>query len=234
MSEKLQKVLARAGLGSRRELETWIAAGRVKINNETATLGDRVEPTDKIHVDDTLIPAASYQDQPTRLLIYNKPEGEVCSRYDPEGRPIIFDALPPLKTGRWINIGRLDINTTGLLLVTNDGELANHYMHPSHGFEREYAVRVLGGLTQEERETLLDGVELDDGPAKFERITEGEGEGINHWYHVVLTEGRNREIRRIFNTMGLQVSRLIRIRYGDICLPRDLEQGQYREIQTDT
>lgn len=229
MDEKLQKVLARAGLGSRRELETWIQAGRVSVNGAVAQLGDRVRLDARITVDGR--PIASQRLSPRRrILIYHKPVGEVCSRHDPEGRETIFAALPRLRDGRWISVGRLDLNTSGLLLITNDGELANVLMHPSHEVEREYAVRVRGEATQETLAALSEGIELEDGPARFDSIRDGGGQGSNHWYHVSLREGRNREVRRLWEARSVEVSRLIRVRYGSVVLPRALRAGHWEEL----
>ncbi|MBD3610073.1 MAG: 23S rRNA pseudouridine(2605) synthase RluB [Gammaproteobacteria bacterium] len=231
MSEKLQKVLARAGLGSRREMETWIEAGRVSINGQIANLGARVIDDDKIRVDGHLLKSSQTQAQRLRILMYHKPSGEICSRNDPEGRNTIFDHLPNLRNGRWVAIGRLDFNTSGLMLLTNDGEVANQLMHPSKEFEREYAVRIKGIVTDEILKRLKDGVELEDGPARFEKVVDAGGEGSNHWYHVVLREGRNREVRRMWESQELVVSRLIRVRFGPITLPRNLPHGRWREVE---
>lgn len=230
MSEKLQKVLARAGKGSRREMETVISAGRVSVNGQTAYLGDRVEGNEQIRIDGHNVVLEAQGDQICRILMYNKPEGEMCTRKDPEGRPTVFDRLPPLEGGRWVAVGRLDINTSGMLLFTTDGELANRLMHPSHKVEREYAVRVFGEVNEAMRQTLLHGVKLEDGPAKFQKITYRGGEGRNHWFHVVLSEGRNREVRRLWESQDVQVSRLIRVRYGDIELQRQLPLGGWTEL----
>ncbi|MDG9930857.1 MULTISPECIES: 23S rRNA pseudouridine(2605) synthase RluB [unclassified Pseudomonas] len=228
--EKLQKVLARAGLGSRRDIEQWIADGRVKVNGAVATLGARVEARDAISVDGQLLKREDAQ-VTRRVLIYNKPEGEICTRDDPEGRPTVFDRLPRPKEGRWINIGRLDINTTGLLLFTTDGELANRLMHPSYEMDREYAVRVRGEVTEEMIEQLKAGVMLEDGPAKFTDIQEAPGgEGFNHWYHCVVMEGRNREVRRLWESQGVVVSRLKRVRFGPVFMTSDLPMGRWREM----
>ena len=228
--EKLQKVLARAGLGSRRDIEQWITDGRVKVNGAIANLGARVEPRDAISVDGQLLRREDAQ-VVRRVLIYNKPEGEICTRDDPEGRPTVFDRLPRPKEGRWINIGRLDINTTGLLLFTTDGELANRLMHPSYEMDREYAVRVRGEVTDEMIEQLKAGVMLEDGPAKFTDIKEAPGgEGFNHWYHCVVMEGRNREVRRLWESQGLVVSRLKRVRFGPVFMTSDLPMGRWREM----
>lgn len=230
MSEKLQKVLARVGLGSRRHMEQAIVDGRVSVNGKLATLGDRIEATDELRVDGRLVHFTVESEARRRVLIYYKPEGEICSRQDPEGRPTVFDRLPPLKGERWVMVGRLDVNSSGLLLFTTDGELANRLMHPSNEIEREYAVRVMGEVTPEIRAALLAGVELDDGPAKFERISELGGEGFNRWLQVVVKEGRNREVRRLFESQGLKVSRLLRTRYGTVTLPRTLKTGRHIEL----
>jgi 23S rRNA pseudouridine2605 synthase len=218
VSEKLQKVLARAGLGSRRQIEHWIEAGRITINGDPAALGARVTPDQTIRVDGRNIPTHVLQSQ-QRILIYHKPEGEVCTRSDPQGRPTVFEKLPKLRGARWITIGRLDFNTSGLLLFTTDGELANRLMHPSHEIEREYAVRVLGKVNDEMLARLKKGVMLEDGPAHFDAIVDAGGSGANHWYHVVLKEGRNREVRRLWEAVGIKVSRLIRVRFGSVQLP---------------
>ena len=220
MSEKLQKVLARVGLGSRRHMEEAIIQGRVSVNGKIAEIGQRIEATDELRVDGRRVDFALEEETRRRVIIYYKPEGEICSRQDPEGRPTVFDNLPNLRGERWVMVGRLDINSSGLLLFTNDGELANRLMHPSNEVEREYAVRVMGEVTPTARQALLDGVTLDDGPAKFESFTEVGGEGINRWYQVVVKEGRNREVRRLFESQGLRVSRLLRIRYGTVSFPR--------------
>ena len=227
----MQKVLARLGVGSRRDVEVWIAEGRVNVNGSVASLGQRVDSHDAITVDGHLIRREEAAESVRRVLIYNKPEGEVCTRDDPEGRPTIFDRLPRLRTGRWINVGRLDINTTGLLLFTTDGELANRLMHPSYEMDREYAVRVRGEVTEEMIERLLNGVMLEDGPAKFSDIQQAPGgEGFNHWYHCVVMEGRNREVRRLWESQGLVVSRLKRVRFGPVFLTSELTMGRYREM----
>ena len=229
--EKLQKVLARLGVGSRRDVEAWIEEGRVKVNGVVASLGQRVESHDAIAVDEHLIRREQAEEHVRRVLIYNKPEGEVCTRDDPEGRPTVFDRLPRLRSGRWINVGRLDINTTGLLLFTTDGELANRLMHPSYEMDREYAVRVRGEVDEEMIERLKAGVMLEDGPAKFSDIQQAPGgEGFNHWYHVVVMEGRNREVRRLWESQGVVVSRLKRVRFGPVFLTSELTMGRYREM----
>lgn len=229
MSEKLQKILARSGVGSRREMETWISAGRVTIDGKLATLGDRVLPTQAVRVDGHPVKLASEAEQICRVIAYHKPEGEICSRTDPEGRPTVFDRLPKIRDSRWIAIGRLDINTSGLLLFTTDGELANRLMHPKFEVEREYAVRVFGDVTDAMIQKLRTGVELEDGKAAFKKIKASGGEGINKWFNVTLTEGRNREVRRMWESQGAVVNRLIRVRYGDLMLPKHLPAGGYTE-----
>lgn len=232
MSEKLQKVLANAGQGSRREMEKWIEQGRISVNGKIATLGDRVEPQDQIRVDGNAL-SRSDERVVCRVLMYNKPEGELCSRKDPEGRATVFDRLPKISNGRWIAVGRLDINTSGLLLFTNDGELANRLMHPKHEVEREYAVRVFGEVDNGIIQRLKKGVELDDGVAKFTTIAKrpGEEESLNNWFNVTLSEGRNREVRRLWESQGLQVSRLIRVKYGGLELQKRLPQGGWIELE---
>ena len=230
MSEKLQKVLARAGKGSRREMETVISAGRVSVDGKAVYLGDRVNGNEVIRLDGHIVSVKPIEEQICRILMYNKPEGEMCTRKDPEGRPTVFDRLPKLDGGRWVSVGRLDINTSGLLLFTTDGELANRLMHPSQQVEREYAVRVFGEIDEAMLQRLRAGVKLEDGPAKFNKITYKGGEGRNHWFHVVLTEGRNREVRRLWESQEVQVSRLIRVRYGDIDMNRQLPLGGWQEM----
>ncbi|MCE9678657.1 23S rRNA pseudouridine(2605) synthase RluB [Shewanella sp. AS1] len=230
MSEKLQKVLARAGHGSRREMEAWIAAGRVSIDGEIAKLGDRVEADAKIRIDGRAVSIKAEQDLVCRVIAYHKPEGEICSRKDPEGRPTVFDRLPRTRDSRWVAVGRLDINTSGLLLFTSDGELANRLMHPSHEVEREYAVRTFGEVTDACVQRLRSGVTLEDGPAHFDKVKPAGGEGMNKWWHVSLAEGRNREVRRLWESQEIQVSRLIRIRYGMIELPKSLPRGGWVEL----
>ncbi|PZL94985.1 23S rRNA pseudouridine(2605) synthase RluB [Pantoea graminicola] len=232
MSEKLQKVLARAGHGSRREIESMIAAGRVSVDGKIATLGDRVESSKslKIRIDGHLVSIAESATEVCRVLAYYKPEGELCTRSDPEGRPTVFDRLPRLRGSRWIAVGRLDVNTCGLMLFTTDGELANRLMHPSREVEREYAVRVFGQVDDDKIRQLSKGVQLEDGPAAFKTLRFGGGEGINQWYNVTLTEGRNREVRRLWEAVGVQVSRLMRVRYGDITLPKGLPRGGWTEL----
>jgi len=230
MSEKLQKVLARAGKGSRREMETVISAGRVSVDGKVAYLGDRVEGTEQIRIDGHQVSLKDRAEEVCRVLIYNKPEGEMCTRKDPEGRATVFDRLPVLESERWVAVGRLDINTSGMLLFTTDGELASKLMHPSQSVEREYAVRVFGDVNEAMLQTLRAGVKLEDGPAKFENITYRGGEGRNHWFHVVLSEGRNREVRRLWESQDVQVSRLIRVRYGDLEMKRQLPLGGWTEL----
>ena len=226
--EKVQKVLARAGLGSRREIERWIEAGRVAVNGKAARLGDRVDDHDRLAVDGRAVDLAPAQE--ARCILYHKPPGEVCSRSDPEGRRTVFGRLPNLKSGRWISIGRLDFNTSGLLLFTTDGDLANGLMHPSSNIEREYMVRVMGDVQEDMLRRMLEGVMLDDGMARFADIQDGGVDGINRWYYVVLMEGRNREVRRLWESQGLTVSRLKRVRYGDVFIPSKVKQGQWVEM----
>lgn len=230
MDEKLQKVLARAGYGSRRQMETWIQAGRISVNGKPVTLGDRVGPDDKILVDGKKLAAQSAGEVPQRVLLYNKPLGEVCTRHDPEHRKTVFDNLPELKHARWVAIGRLDINTSGLLLFTTDGELANRLMHPSTQIEREYAVRVMGDVTPEMIQAMHRGVMLEDGVARFTDIQYFAGEGANHWYHVVIMEGRNREVRRLWESQGVKISRLKRVRFANIFIPSQITVGRFCEL----
>lgn len=229
--EKLQKVLARLGIASRREAEQWIKDGRIQVNDKRATLGQRVTARDSLSVDGRPVKQDPEQGILRRVIIYNKPEGEVCTRHDPEGRPTVFSRLPKLKSGRWINIGRLDINTTGLLMFTTDGELANRLMHPSYNMDREYAVRVRGEVTEEMIENLKKGVMLEDGMAKFSDVQVApEGDGLNRWYHCVVMEGRNREVRRLWESQGVVVSRLKRVRFGPVFLTADISVGRWREM----
>ncbi|WP_260956996.1 23S rRNA pseudouridine(2605) synthase RluB [Pseudomonas citri] len=229
--EKLQKVLARIGVGSRRDVEAWITQGRIKVNGKDATLGLRVDMHDAITIDGKVIKREEAAETVRRVIMYNKPDGEICTRDDPEGRPTVFDKMPRPKEGRWINIGRLDINTTGLLMFTTDGELANRLMHPSYEMDREYAVRVRGEVDDEMIERLKAGVVLEDGPARFTDIKQAPGgEGFNHWYHCVVMEGRNREVRRLWESQGLVVSRLKRVRFGPVFLNSDLPMGRWREM----
>jgi len=228
-SEKLHKVLADAGVGSRRDMEELIIAGRVSVNGQPAHIGQRVLPSDQVRVNGKPL-ARKQPGRPPRVLLYHKPAGEIVSQDDPDNRPTVFDKLPKVGGGRWVAVGRLDFNTEGLLIFSTSGELANRLMHPRYEVEREYAVRILGEVSEEQKRRLLEGVELDDGPARFSRIEEAGGEGANRWYRVVISEGRNREVRRMFATVGLEVSRLIRIRYGAIQLPRSLARGRYSEL----
>ncbi|MDE1184617.1 23S rRNA pseudouridine(2605) synthase RluB [Paraburkholderia sp.] len=227
---KLHKVLAEAGMGSRRDMEELIIAGRVSVNGEPAHIGQRIMPTDQVRINGKPV-KRKLANKPPRVLIYHKPTGEIVSHADPEGRPSVFDNLPPMKTAKWLAVGRLDFNTEGLLMLTTSGDLANRFMHPRYSVEREYAVRVVGELAEGMRQKLLHGVELEDGPASFLRIRDGGGEGTNHWYHVALAEGRNREVRRMFEAAGLMVSRLIRTRHGPIALPKGLKRGRWEELE---
>jgi 23S rRNA pseudouridine2605 synthase len=227
--ERIHKYLAQAGIASRRQIESWIKAGRISVNGMPAKPGDRITPEDKVRLDGELLHAHAPSEK-TRILAYHKPAGEVCTRDDEKGRPTVFAALPSLRGGRWVNIGRLDLNTTGLLLFTNDGNLANRLMHPSGGIEREYAVRVFGEVGREVLKKMIEGVELDDGRAAFDSIHEAGGQGRNHWYHVVIREGRNREVRRLWESQGITVSRLTRVRFGPYQLSRALRPGEYHEL----
>jgi 23S rRNA pseudouridine2605 synthase len=226
---KLHKVLAQSGLGSRLEMERLIADGAVTVNAQAAHVGQRVKAGDQIKVNGRLVRWRALAAAP-RVLAYHKPVGEVVTLDDPLNRPTVFRTLPRLHNGKWQSVGRLDLNTEGLLLFTNSGELANQLMHPRFGLEREYAVRVLGALSNEEKGRLLQGIELDDGPAQLLAIEEGGGEGANCWYRVTIAEGRNREVRRLFEALGHAVSRLIRIRYGAMMLPRGLKRGAWMEL----
>jgi 23S rRNA pseudouridine2605 synthase len=226
---KLHKVLAEAGLGSRRDMEELIIAGRVSVNGEPAHIGQRILPTDQVRINGKLI-QRKLSKRPPRVLVYHKPAGEIVSTNDPEGRPSVFERLPNMKAGKWLAVGRLDFNTEGLLLFTTSGDLANRLMHPRYGIEREYAVRTLGELEEGMRQKLLSGVELEDGTAQFSKISDGGGEGVNRWYRVIIGEGRNREVRRMFEAIGLTVSRLIRTRYGALTLPSNLKRGRWEEL----
>ena len=226
---KLHKVLAEAGLGSRRDMEELIIAGRVSVNGEPAHIGQRILPTDQVRINGKPV-QRKVSSKPPRVLIYHKQAGEIVSTSDPEGRATVFDRLPNIKTGKWLAVGRLDFNTEGLLLFTTSGDLANRLMHPRYGIEREYAVRTLGELEEGMRQKLLSGVEIGDGPANFNRIADGGGEGVNRWYRVTISEGRNREVRRMFEAVGLTVSRLIRTRYGALTLPSGLKRGRWEEL----
>ncbi len=227
MKERLQKYLARAGLGSRRQMEEWIRAGRISVDGKIAELGTQVDGTQAVTVDGKRVRA---QEAVRRVLAYYKPVGQVTSRQDPEGRTTVFEKLPPPGSGRWIAVGRLDLNTQGLLLLTTDGELANRLMHPSSEIEREYAVRVLGPVDSAILRRLREGVMLEDGKARFDMIRDAGGRGANHWYHVILREGRNREVRRLWESQGIAVSRLLRVRYGPVTLGRELQPGQWDEL----
>lgn len=228
-SPKLHKVLAQAGLGSRLEMEQMIVEGRISVNNQPAHVGQRVQFGDQVKVNGKPI-RLRIEPAPVRVLAYHKPTGEVVTHDDPQNRPTVFRKLPRLQQGKWQSVGRLDLNTEGLLLLTSSGDLANKLMHPRFGLQREYAVRVLGPLSDDERQSLLDGVQLEDGPAAFGSIEDGGGEGANRWYRVTISEGRNREVRRMFEAVGHAVSRLIRIRYGAMVLPRGLKRGAWMEL----
>lgn len=230
---KLHKVLAEAGLGSRRDMEDLIISGRVSVNGEPAHIGQRILPSDHVRINGKLI-QRRVSKKPPRVLVYHKPAGEIVSHNDPDGRPSVFDRLPTMKAGKWLAVGRLDFNTEGLLLFTTSGDLANRLMHPRYGIDREYAVRTLGELEEGMRQKLLAGVELEDGLAQFSKIADGGGEGINKWYRVVIGEGRNREVRRMFEAIGLTVSRLIRTRYGAMTLPSGLKRGRWEEMDENT
>ena len=225
MLERLQKLIATAGYGSRRWAERLIEQGRIEVNNKTAQIGDKCEITDKVKIDGRSIDLERYKEEETKVLILNKQAGVICSNKDDEGRKSVYSLLP--KESRWVMVGRLDLNTSGLLLFTNNGDLANKLMHPSSQIDREYAVRVLGQVETEDIKQLVAGVELDDGFAKFNHVTVGGGEGANRWYKVVLKEGRKREVRRLWEALGFKVSRLIRIRFGEIRLPENLRANQY-------
>jgi len=226
---KLHKVLAEAGLGSRRDMEELIVAGRVSVNGEPAHIGQRILPTDLVRINGKLI-QRKISKKPPRVLLYHKPAGQIVSTNDPEGRESVFSSLPSIKNGKWLAVGRLDFNTEGLLLFTTSGDLANRLMHPRYGIEREYAVRTLGTLEEGMRQKLLSGVELEDGLAQFAKISDGGGDGVNKWYRVIIGEGRNREVRRMFEAVGLTVSRLIRTRYGVMTLPPNLKRGRWEEL----
>jgi 23S rRNA pseudouridine2605 synthase len=228
MPERIQKLLAQAGLGSRRQIEDWIRQGRLTVDGVIAKLGEQITGDEALQLDGQ--PLRLQREQRRRVLAYYKPVGEVTTRHDPEGRPTVFERLPRLHGGRWIAVGRLDLNTQGLLLLTNDGELANRLMHPAAGIEREYAVRILGEATPAMLAQLQEGVVLEDGPARFDEVWDGGGSGVNHWYHVILREGRNREVRRLWESQGLTVSRLLRVRYGPIPLRRGLHPGKWDEL----
>lgn len=228
--ERLQKVLARLGLGSRREIEAWIKEGRIKRNQIVAKLGDHLSQDDIVTIDGRPIPINRAYQQTRRVLLYHKSSGEIVSRKDPEHSNSVFDNLPKLRGKRWINIGRLDLNTSGLLLFTTDGELANRLMHPSSQIEREYAVRVIGNVTETMIKQLKKGIRLEDGLSHFDEVIDAGGSGVNHWYHVILRRGRQREVRRLWESLGVMVSRLIRIRFGSITLPRRLKPSTWQEM----
>ena len=225
MAERLQKLIASAGYGSRRWAERLIEQGRIEVNNKVAQIGDQCEITDKVKIDGRSVDLERYQEEETKVLILNKQAGVICSNKDDQGRKSVYSLLP--KESRWVMVGRLDLNTSGLLLFTNNGDLANKLMHPSSQIDREYAVRVLGQVESEDIKQLTTGVELEDGFAKFDRVTIGGGEGANRWYKVVLKEGRKREVRRLWESLGFKVSRLIRIRFGEIRLPENLKANKY-------
>ena len=229
-AERIQKILARAGYGSRREIERWVSAGEITVNGVIATNGQAITETDKVVLRGQVLKLASKLKAKPQVILYHKKVGEICSRNDPEGRPTVFDSLPKLSSGRWIQVGRLDINTDGLMLFTTDGELANRLMHPSYEIEREYASRILGEVTEEMLSNLKKGVMLEDGNAKFNSIHFAGGEGANRWYNVTLNEGRNREVRRLWESQELVVSRLRRIRYGNIELKRSLRAGNFEDL----
>ena len=229
-TQRLHKLMALAGLGSRRDMEEMIASGRVTINGETAKVGAGVTQYDIVRVDSRPL-KLNFEPELPQVLIYHKPEGEIVSQDDPEGRSSVFDKLPRIKQGKWIAIGRLDMNTSGLLIFTNSGELANRFMHPRYEVEREYAVRIFGELTEDQMLTLTQGIELEDGPASFDSISPQGGEGANHWYQVVIREGRNREVRRLFEAFQLPVSRLMRVRFGPINLPPRVKRGTMLKLE---
>jgi 23S rRNA pseudouridine2605 synthase len=228
--ERIQKVLSRGGLGSRREIERWIDEGRLKINGVLAAHGAHLKAGDYLQLNEHVVHWDKFAQQATRVLIYHKPTGEIVTRHDPQGRPTVFAQMPKLETARWISVGRLDVNTSGLLLLTNNGDLANKLMHPSTEVEREYAVRILGEVSDEKLELLKKGVPLEDGEAKFDQIYFMGGEGVNKWYHVVVSEGRNRLVRRLWEAQNVVVSRLIRVRYGPIVLPEKLRTQKHYEL----
>ncbi len=230
--QRIQKVLAHQGIASRRQIDQMLQDGRIKVNGRVAQPGDQISGSEKISIDDKAVRMSRHRIKP-KLLMYHKPVGLVSTRSDPEGRPTVFSQLPKLQQGRWIGIGRLDINTSGLLLFTTNGELANRLMHPSFEVEREYAVRVRGDVTLEKLEALTTGIELEDGVAKFDQVTDGGGQGTNHWYHVTLREGKNREVRRLWDAVDIEVSRLVRVRYDEFTLPKWLKPGKTRFFDDD-
>lgn len=232
-AERIQKVLSAQGFGSRRQIEKWIEEGQVRVNGQPATIGMRITTQDKIMLHGKPVVLNAPKFFKTKVIMYNKPEGEVVTLDDPDGRPTVFEQLPNLRSGRWVNVGRLDINTTGLLLLTNDGELANRLMKPNFQIERKYAVRVLGDVLDEHVDALLAGVELEDGFAKFETVQYAGGTGANSWYHVTIKEGRKREVRRLWEAVDMKVSRLIRIAFGPILLPPRLKVGDYQYLTED-
>lgn len=229
---KLHKALAQAGLGSRRDMEELVRGGAVTVNGAPATIGARVSAADVIQVNGRTLTPRTEGGPPPRVLLYYKPEGEIVSHDDPGGRASVFDRLPQPRGAKWLAVGRLDINTSGLLILTTSGELANRMTHPRYGLEREYAVRVLGRVSPEQQARLLAGIELDDGMARCDSVHDRGGEGANHWYHIVLREGRNREVRRLFQALGLRISRLMRVRFGSLSLPRNLKRGAFYELSS--
>ncbi len=231
MPERIQKLLAARGLGSRRQIERFIKDGRLTIDGKPATLGQQITGLERIMLDGKIINLATAPPKHHRFIAYHKPVGVVSSRSDPDGRPTVFEQLPKLRGQRWISVGRLDVNSCGLILFTTDGELANALMHPSSQIQREYAVRVFGEPKEEAIKQLVEGVQLEDGPARFEDVVYSGGEGANRWFHVVLVEGRKREIRRLWEAIGMKVNRLLRVRYGPVVLERrDLQPGAFRDL----